>query len=186
MSSPTREKAPSVRDKHQLPERTVASVTRSSASVGGAGAGVIDVHRRQVLHLLLADAQPDAAAGAGHRAHRDGHFPAAPQVTLLQEHVSHVPAVAVDDEPLDPADVAVGGRDGIAAPHVHLPLRDGVRGNDLRDVPAAYATQAAAQAAARAQGAAHGQAVVGPVAHLARAVARVAAGSRYEPGLLGG
>jgi uncharacterized membrane protein YraQ (UPF0718 family) len=92
---------------------------------------VIDVHGRQVLHLLLADAQPDAVAGAGHRANRDGYFPPAPEVALLQEHVRHVAAAAVDDEPLDPADVAVGGLDGVAAPHVHLPRRDDVRGDGL-------------------------------------------------------
>src|ERR1700691_2823594 len=147
------------------------------------GIGVFDVHRRQVLHLLLADAQPDAVTGAGHRADRDGYFLAAPQVALLQEHVSHVAAAAGDDQALDPADVAVGGLDLVAARHVRLTLRDGVSGDGLRDGPAAKAGQAAVQAT---HAGANTQAVVGPVAHLARAVARVAAGSRYEPGLLGG
>jgi hypothetical protein len=35
-------------------------------AAAGARTGVTDTRGRQVLHLLLADAQPDATAGAGH------------------------------------------------------------------------------------------------------------------------
>jgi hypothetical protein len=75
--------------------------------------------RNRMPLLVLATADPD------------GYFPPAPQEALLQEHVSHVAG-------------AVCGMDALATVHVHLPLRDGVVGDGLRDVPATYATQAAA------------------------------------------
>ena len=70
---------------------------------------MIDVHRRQVLHVPLGDVEPDAVLDAGHGADRDGHLLAAPQVTLLQEHVAHMVAAGVDDQALDLADSAIGG-----------------------------------------------------------------------------
>jgi hypothetical protein len=39
---------------------------------------------------------------------------------FLEEHVGHVAAAGVSDEPLDPADIAVGRVDTLAAAHVHL------------------------------------------------------------------
>jgi len=42
-------------------------------------ARVMDVHRRQVLHLLLGDAEPDTVIDPGHYADGDSHFLAAPQ-----------------------------------------------------------------------------------------------------------
>jgi hypothetical protein len=53
-------------------------------------------------------------------ADRDGHFLAAPQVPLLEEHVGHGVVFRVDDEPLDFSDVVVGGMDVLAATHLHL------------------------------------------------------------------
>src|ERR1700722_13753776 len=68
----------------------------SRVSPAGAPVRVIDVHGRQVLHLLLGDREPDAAARAGHGADRDGYLLTAPQMALLEEHVGHVAAAPVD------------------------------------------------------------------------------------------
>jgi hypothetical protein len=48
---------------------------------------VVDRHGRQVLHLLPGDAEPDAVLDPCDRADLDGHFPAAPQVPFLEDHV---------------------------------------------------------------------------------------------------
>jgi hypothetical protein len=83
---------------------------------------VIDVNRRQVLHILLSDREPDAVGGAGYGADRDGYLLAPPQMTLLQEHVSHVTAARVDDKMEHRAD-RLGLLDGVATfnLHPHLP-----------------------------------------------------------------
>ncbi len=95
---------------------------------------VVDVYRRQVLDLLLGEVEPDTVVDAGHGTDRDGHFFTAPHVPLLEEHVGHVVAVRVDDQPLDFPDVAVGGMDVLTAAHLHLVQWDGVVGDRLRDV----------------------------------------------------
>jgi hypothetical protein len=66
------------------------------ALVSGKARWVIDVHGRQILHVLLGDGELDAFAGAGHRADRDSHFLTAPQMTLLQEHMGDVMAARVE------------------------------------------------------------------------------------------
>ena len=81
----------------------------------------------------LAQAEPDTVLGVGDGADRDGHFLAAPQVPLLEEHVGHVVVAGIDDEPFHMADLTVGGMDAIAAAHRHLTQRDGVVGDGLRD-----------------------------------------------------
>ena len=53
--------------------RAVAAVSR-----------VIDVHGRQVLHLLSGDVELDTVVDPSHGADRDSHFLAAPQVPLLE------------------------------------------------------------------------------------------------------
>ena len=126
-------------------------------------AGVIDVHGRQVLHLLLGDRELDAVAGAGHRADRDSYFLAAPQVALLEEHMGHVVIAGVDEEALDPADVAVGGVDRFAAADLHLSQGNAVAGDGLLQECPRW--QAAPSRAAP-------HAVVGPGEHLSRGVAR--------------
>ncbi len=73
-----------------------------------------DVYGWQVLHVLLGDVELDAVLDVGHSADRDGHFSAAPQMPLLQEHVGYVLVGRVDDESLDSPDVAVGGMDVLA------------------------------------------------------------------------
>src|SRR5579859_6836401 len=72
---------------------------------------VIDVHRRQVMHLLLRHAEPDTILDASHGADRDRHLLAAPQVPLLEEHVGHAMIAGIDDESLDPANFSVLGVD---------------------------------------------------------------------------
>jgi hypothetical protein len=62
---------------------------------------MIDVHWRQVSHLPLAEVEPDTGPDVGYRTDRDGHLFAAPQVTLLEEHVGHMVTVGVDDKPFD-------------------------------------------------------------------------------------
>ena len=81
---------------------------------------MINVHWRQVLHLLLRDTELDTVIDPGHGADRDGDFLAAPQVTLLQQHVGHVVVGGVDDQALDSPDVAVGGMDVLAAADLHF------------------------------------------------------------------
>ena len=95
---------------------------------------VMDVHRRQVLHLLLGDVEPDTVVDPGHDADRDGHFLAAPQVPLLEQYMGHAVTVRVDDQPLDFPDVTVGGMDMLAAAHLHLVQGDGVVGDGLGNV----------------------------------------------------
>jgi len=95
-----------------LPSRMPA---RSSAVLRAGCVPVIEVDGRQVLHVLPGDLELDAVVGAGHRRDRDGYFLAAPQVSLLEEHVGHVTAAGVDDEALDLADVPVSGLDVITA-----------------------------------------------------------------------
>lgn len=91
--------------------------------------GVIDVHGRRVPHLLLGEVEPGTVVvgllngvvvDLGDGADRDGYFLAAEQVPLLQQHVGHVAAAGVDDQPLDLPDGAVGGVDALAAAHGYL------------------------------------------------------------------
>jgi hypothetical protein len=138
---------------------------------------VIDVHGRQVLHVLLSDRELYAVAGAGHRADRDGHLLAAPQVTLLEEQVGHVAVARVDDQTLDQAYLTVGSVDGFAAAHGHLTQGNLVQDDGPRDV-----RQADAHPARHADA---GQAVVGPEARLLRSVFRVFPASRQELRLFG-
>ena len=83
-------------------------------------AGAIDVHGRQVLRLLLGDIELDDVHDPSDGADRNGHFPAAEQMPLLQQHVAHVVVARVDDKPLDPPDLAVGGIDALSAAHADL------------------------------------------------------------------
>jgi len=138
---------------------------------------VMDVHGWQVLHLLLSEVEPDTVIDPGHGTDRDGHFLTAPHVSLLEEHVGHVVAFRVDDQPLDFPDVAVGGMDVLTATHLHLVQRDGVVGDRQRSVSPGHA-HAHAHARARA--------VVGHEGHLFRVIARVSGRAGQELRLLGG
>ena len=59
-------------------------------------------------------------AGLGDGADRDGYFLAAEHMPLLQQHVGHMAAAGVDDQPLDLPDGAVGGVNALAAAHGYL------------------------------------------------------------------
>ena len=138
-------------------------------------AGVVDVHERQVLRLLLGDVELDAVHDPGDGPDRDGHFPAAKHMPLLQQHVADVMAARVDDKPLNSPDLAVGGIDALIAPHADLTRGQGAMGagrlifSGLRHALASY------------------RAVVRQHEHLFGAVARelVQAGPRREIGILG-
>ncbi len=103
--------------------------------------------------------------------------------TDAERYSGQMAAARVDDESLDPANVSVGGVDGLAAAHVHLTHGDGVTGDGLGDGSAAR-THTADGRAAHPHPAA--EAVVGPVVDLSRGVAAVGAGCPDELGLLRG
>src|ERR1022692_1924831 len=87
------------RARHEAGAR--ATAVRFSASLAALPGRVIDDHGRQVLHLLLGNAELDAVVDPGDGADRDGYFLAAEHVPLLQEHMGHVVVARVDDKPLD-------------------------------------------------------------------------------------
>ena len=61
-----------------------------------------------------------------HGADRDGHFLAAPEVTLLQEYVGHMMIVRCDDQPLHVSDLPVHRVHLLTAAHRHLAQRERV------------------------------------------------------------
>src|ERR1039457_6514827 len=74
---------------------------------------VINVHGRQVFHLVFGEAEMDKESPElSHGADRDSHFLAAPHVPLLEEHVGYMVAARFHDQPLDLPDLAVGRTDG--------------------------------------------------------------------------
>jgi hypothetical protein len=61
---------------------------------------VINVHGRQVFHLAPGQAEMDKQGpDLGHGADRDSHFPAAPHVPLLEEHVGYLAAARIHERP---------------------------------------------------------------------------------------
>ena len=97
-------------------------------------AGVIDVHGRQVLHLLLGDVEPDSVLNSGHGTDRDGDFLVPPQMALLEQHVAHPVIARVDEEALHPPDVPIDGMDTVTGAELYLAARDNV----LNDRPPVY------------------------------------------------
>jgi len=89
-------------------------------------AGVIDVHGRQVLHLLLGDVEPDSVLNSGHGTDRDGDFLVPPQMALLEQHVAHPVIARVDEEALHPPDVPIDGMDTVTGAELYLAPRDNV------------------------------------------------------------
>src|ERR1700680_1759927 len=138
---------------------------------------MMGVHGRQVRHLLLGDVEPDTVVEAGHGVDWDSYFLVTPQVVpLLEEHGGHVVVVTVDAERVDLPDVPVAGMDVIAAPHLHLALRDDVDGFYLREPRDDIAVHDRL-----------GRAVVARVRdHLCRAVLVVAEGAWHELRLFAG
>src|ERR1700683_5404615 len=128
----------------------------------------VDIHSRQVLHLLFGERDSDAIVDPGHRADRDGDLFATAQVPLLEKDMGDVVVASVEDDPLDPSDVAVGGVHLLASSYGYLAEREGVIGDGLRDTRHG------------ARGEATSQAVVGPREHLVWVVGpiAIAVGSR--------
>src|SRR5215472_11470807 len=88
------------------------------------------VHRQQVFHLVFGEAEMDKKGpDLGHGADRDGHFPAAPDVPLLEEHVGYTVAARFHDQPLDLPYLAVGRTDGQFSAYVYLAGWDVVDGD---------------------------------------------------------
>ena len=59
---------------------------------------VINVHGRQVFHLVFGEAEMDKESpDLGHSADRDSHVLAAPDVPLLEEHVGYMVAARFHD-----------------------------------------------------------------------------------------
>ena len=94
---------------------------------------VINVHGRQVFHLVSGDAEMDKESpDLSHSADRDSHILAAPHVPLLEEHVGYMVAARFHDHPLDLPYLAVGRTDGQPAVYLYLAEWDGVDGDLLR------------------------------------------------------
>src|SRR5271168_4900314 len=100
--------------------------SRRCSRTPGLRAWAIDGHRRQVLHLLPGEVEPDTGLDPGDRADGDGHFLPPQQVPLLQQHVSHLVVAGVYGKSLDQPDLAVGGEYVLAAAHLDLAQRHGV------------------------------------------------------------
>src|ERR1035438_4095133 len=123
-----------------LAPHSALSRTRWSPSDRGTGcprAGlprwVINVHGRQVFHLVFGEAEVDKESpDLSHSADRDSHFLAAPHVPLLEEHVGYMVAARFHDQPLDLPYLAVGRTDGQGAVYLYLAEWDGVDGDLLR------------------------------------------------------
>jgi hypothetical protein len=94
---------------------------------------VINVHGRQVFHLVSGEAELDKEGpDLSHSADRDSHFLVAPHVPLLEEHVGYMVAARFHDQPLDLPYLAVGRQDGQSAVYLYLAGWDGVDGDLLR------------------------------------------------------
>jgi hypothetical protein len=95
---------------------------------------------------------------------------------LLEEHVRHVPIATIDDETLNLTDVGIGRVDVLTPTHGHLPRREYVARDGLRDVPDAESHIATDNAAA--------ETVDRPGERLAGAIVGVSEAAREELRLL--
>ena len=94
---------------------------------------MINVHGRQVFHLVFGEAELDKESpDLSHSADRDSHFLVAPQVPFLEEHMGYMMAASFHDQPLDLPYLAVGRKDGLGAVYLYLAEWDGVHGDLLR------------------------------------------------------
>jgi hypothetical protein len=95
--------------------------------------------RRESLHLLLGDVEPDPGIDGIDGADRDGNFLVPPQVALLQEDVSHLVTRRVHDEALYLADLTVGSVDALMSLDLGFAHRDGVLDDQRLPVTQAHA-----------------------------------------------
>jgi len=93
---------------------------------------MIDIHGWQVLYFPPGDTELDSFVNPSYGTDRDGHFPAAPEVSLLEKNVRDVMITRVNHQSLDSPDVAVRGMDLIAATHGYLAQGDLVIDHSLR------------------------------------------------------
>jgi hypothetical protein len=93
---------------------------------------VINVHGRQVFHLVFGEAEMDKhGPDLRHGADRDSHVLAARHVPLLEEHMGYLAAARFHDQPLDLPNFAVDRTDDQSAVYLYRTGRHGVDG-DLR------------------------------------------------------
>jgi hypothetical protein len=85
--------------------------------------------QRQVTHLVPGQTEPDTVAEAGHRADRDGYPPLAPEVTLVEQNVSHMMPAGKDGQPPDLPDGAVRGMHMLPGADFHFACGDAIRGD---------------------------------------------------------
>jgi hypothetical protein len=97
------------------------------------------MERRESLHLLLGDVEPDPGIDGLDGADRDGDFLVPPQVAFLQEDVSHLVTRPVHDKTLHPPDLTVGGMDALMALDLGFAHRDGVLDEERLPVTQAHA-----------------------------------------------
>ena len=87
--------------------------TRTSRGNSAAEARVLQVDRRQRLDLSLGQRDSDPVVQALHGGNRNDHVVFSPEMPLLQQHVCDLAALPRDDQPLHPADLAVGCMHGL-------------------------------------------------------------------------
>jgi hypothetical protein len=58
-----------------------------------------EVDQGQVTHLVPGQTEPGTGAEVSHRADRDGYPPLAPEVTLVEQNVSHMTPAGQDGQP---------------------------------------------------------------------------------------
>src|SRR5579871_1226807 len=91
-----------------------------TSSCRGGSVNPVELDRRQVCDLVLAEAEPHAVVDAGDGTDRDSDFLLAPEMALVEQDVGDVVVGRVDNEALDAADSAISGVDVVAAAHLDL------------------------------------------------------------------
>ena len=117
-----------------LPSRYVClGASVASLSRAGLPRWVINVHGRQVFHLVFGEAEMDKESPhLSHSADRDSHFLAAPHVPFLEEHVGYMVTAMFHVPPLNLPYLAVARSHGQFALYLYLAGWHGVDGDLLR------------------------------------------------------
>jgi hypothetical protein len=93
---------------------------------------VVELDRRQLSHLVPGEAELHAVVYVGDRTDRNGDLFLAPEVSLVEQDMGDVMIRRVDDQPLDPPDVAVRCVDALAAAHLNVAHRNAIANDHLR------------------------------------------------------
>src|SRR5262245_23385291 len=116
--------------KQAAPASQATAVTRAGTTSDSRGDRQIRTgtlgRSRQFSYLFLREVEPDSVVGPGHGADGDGDFLAAPQVSLLEQHVGHPVIARADEEALHPPDLTIDGVDRVPGPHLLLTHRNNV------------------------------------------------------------